>query len=164
MATPTNLPAAATVGQVLTSDYVNNLRGAFRILQVVAATPATTQLTSTSTTFADVGLSATITPQSTTSKILIVYSVSNYNSGAITGMSLRLFRGATALITTADFGYNSSGDMAVYSTLVHYDSPASVSALTYKVQFNRNQGTNIVYVNTLATLSTGTMYLIEVSA
>ena len=33
MATPTNLPATQTSGNVLTAAWLNDLRGAFRILQ-----------------------------------------------------------------------------------------------------------------------------------
>ena len=163
MATPTNLPAAQTTGAVLTAAYMNDLRGAFRILQVIAATPATVQQSTTSATFIDVGLSATITPQATTSKILIVYSVSSYNDTATTGMSLRLFRGATSIQTTQDFSYATAGGASTYNTLVHFDAPSSTSAITYKVQFNRNTGAGIAYVNTVGTASTGTMYLFEVS-
>ena len=73
MATPTNLPAAFTVGQVLTSTQMNDLRGAFRVLQVVYATTAA-QAVSTSSTYGDTGLTATITPQSADSKILVCVS------------------------------------------------------------------------------------------
>ena len=163
MATPTNLPAAQTTGNVLTSAYVNDLRGAFRVLQVIAATPATTSLSTTSATFADVGLSATITPQATTSKILIAYSVNIYSSAATTGGSLRLFRDATSIQTTQDFAYGNNGGISTYSTLIHFDAPSSVSAITYKVQYNRNTGTGIIYANTVGSASTGTMYLLEVS-
>jgi hypothetical protein len=163
MATPTSLPAAQTTGNVLTAAYVNDLRGAFRILQVIEATPATAQQSSTSATPQDVGLSATITPQATTSKILVVYSVSSYNDASVTGMSLRLFRGATAIRTTQDFSYGTTSGISSYNTLVHFDAPNTTSAVTYKVQFFRNTGAGIAYVNTVGTSSTGTMYLFEVS-
>ena len=38
MATPTTLPAAFVSGAILTADQMNNLRGAFRVLQVVTST------------------------------------------------------------------------------------------------------------------------------
>ena len=71
MATPTNLPAAVATGDVGTAAQFNNLRGAFRILQVVQATYGTNVINSTNV-YADTGLTATITPQSSTSKILVV--------------------------------------------------------------------------------------------
>jgi hypothetical protein len=164
MATPTNLPAAQTTGNVLTAAYVNDLRGAFRILQVVAATPATVQKSSASAVYQDVGLSATITPQATSSKIFIIYSVNIYTDTATTGASLQLFRGATSIQTTQDFSYSVSSGISTYNTLVELDSPNTTSATTYKVQFNRNTGAGIAYANTVGASSTGTMYLLEVSA
>ena len=63
MATQTNLPAAWTSGQVLTAAALNNLRGAFRIMQIVSATTSTEQ-SSSSSTYADAtSLSVSITPQ-----------------------------------------------------------------------------------------------------
>jgi hypothetical protein len=41
MATPTTLPASFVAGNILTAAQLNNLRGAFRVLQVVQATDAT---------------------------------------------------------------------------------------------------------------------------
>ncbi len=73
MATPTTLPAAFVSGAVLTADQMNNLRGAFRVLQVVSATTATA-VTNNTNVQADTGLTATITPQSTSSKILVMVS------------------------------------------------------------------------------------------
>jgi hypothetical protein len=164
MATPTNLPAAQTTGNVLTSAYVNDLRGAFRILQVIAAPVSVTQQTTTLATYKDVGLSATITPQATSSKILIVYSVQGYCDAATTGLALRIFRDATSIRTTQDLSYGTSGGVSAYHTFIEFDSPNSTSAITYKIQFARNTGAGLVYVNTVATQSTGTMYLLEVSA
>jgi len=74
MAAVTTLPAAFTVGQVLTSTQMNNLRGAFRILQVVSTT-LTSTFTSSSTTFTNMtGLTVSITPSFNTSKILVIAS------------------------------------------------------------------------------------------
>ena len=71
MATPTNLPAAFTVGQVATAAQMNDLRGAFRILQVIQGTTST-RTSSSTTTYADTTLSASITPTSSSSKILVI--------------------------------------------------------------------------------------------
>jgi hypothetical protein len=163
MATPTNLPAAQTTGNVLTAAYVNDLRGAFRILQVVATTYAT-QVSSTSATFADAGLTATITPQATSSKVLVIYSHNTYADAATTGVSLRILRGATVLRTTQDLSYGTTGGVSSYSTFLEFDSPSTTSATTYKTQFARTGGAGIAYVNTVGATSTATMYLIEVSA
>ena len=81
MATPTSLPAAWSASQVLTASSLNNLRGAFRILQVVSTTKTDTYSDSsaTGTLTTITGLTATITPSATTSKILI-YVTLNYGA------------------------------------------------------------------------------------
>jgi len=161
MATPTNLPASATAGQVLTAQYVNDLRGAFRIMQVIQGT-TTTGINSTSATYADTALTATITPQSTDSKILVVWSQNVFSSASGTGANLRLLRGATTLVTTIDLCFgNASGSLAQH-TFLRLDSPASVSALTYKTQFARNGGAGTITVQPNASPSTITLF--EISA
>ena len=163
MATPTNLPAAQTTGNVLTAAYVNDLRGAFRILQVVAATPATVQKSSASAVYQDVGLSATITPQATSSKIFIIYSVNIYTDTATTGASLQLFRGATSIQTTQDFSYSVSSGISTYNTLVELDSPNTTSATTYTVYGASNANSSFAIMNHTGT-PTSTLLLLEVSA
>jgi hypothetical protein len=53
MATPTNLPATQTTGNVLTAAYMNDLRGAFRVLQVVQGTPVTAEVSNSTSTYVD---------------------------------------------------------------------------------------------------------------
>ncbi len=163
MATPTNLPASFTAGNVLTAAQVNNLRGAFRILQVVSGT-TTTQTASTSTTWVDTTLSATITPQSTSSKILVVYSQNVYTQGTGTGAGIRLDRNGTVLRTEADISFGTNSGILAQHCFIYFDSPATTSALTYKTQQNRGIGASTVYTQVNSTLNTGVMMLFEVSA
>jgi hypothetical protein len=102
MATPTNLPASFVSGAILTAAQQNDLRGAFRVLQVIYSTTATFT-TFGDTTYADSNLTATITPQSTTSKILVLA----FNNGCVRGsedsgndLNLRIVRGATQITST----------------------------------------------------------------
>jgi len=155
MATPTTLPAAFTSGQVLTAAQQNALRGAFRILQVVSVFKADA-FSMTGTTFTDVtGLSASITPQSTSSQIIIMGQL---NTGVITNqlMFAQLVRGATAIgngtsgnsinaLTTSGVGANSIAMATVPFFLV--DSPATTSATTYKIQIKSGAGGILAYVN-----------------
>lgn len=164
MATPTNLPASFSTGAVLTAAQMNNIRGAFRILQVLNFTTDTTA-TNATTTLADSGVTLTITPQSTSSKILIFTHINGVKSPAInTGVYLRLLRGST---TISNFGifltYNtSSTDNQGVGACSYLDSPATTSATTYKVQFARNGGTGTVEVQNNNARSDIT--LMEVSA
>ena len=164
MATPTNLPAAQTTGNVLTAAYMNDLRGAFRILQVVESANDTTLRSTTSATFSDSGLTLTITPQASTNKILCGYFVNGYASAATTGMGIRLLRGAsTNVVTDLDNGYGSASGNA-YNTMFYYiDSPATTSAVTYKIQYNRNQGTGTVYMNAAGAGTNSRFFAMEIS-
>jgi hypothetical protein len=165
MATPTTLPAAFTSGAVLTSTQMNNLRGAFRILQIVSGTTAT-QVSSSTLTYVDTTLSATITPQSNTSQILVYVNHPNcYRSatGVYNSLSLRLYRGATLLQTQTLLGENGAAVYNIFSTqMVQLDSPSSTSALTYKTQFANGSATAEVRVQTNSNPSQ--IILMEISA
>lgn len=161
MATPTTLPSTFGAGGVLTASQMNNLRGAFRILQVVQGA-TTTVASSTSTTWIDTNLTATITPQSTSSLILVIYSQNMYTSIGNSGAGLRLVRGSTTLDTLVDICYGTASGFLAHSTASYLDSPASTSALTYKTQFNRNSGSAIVYAQPNSNRSS--IILMEVSA
>ena len=165
MATPTNLPASFT-SAVLTSSQMNNLRGAFRILQVVSAT-TTTVANSSSATLADTGLSATITPQSSSSKILVYVTHPQNLKSSDNGFNcfkMSLLRGATEIQTIATvLGFNAQAQELYFSTSsVCLDSPATTSATTYKTQFASRFGAAFVRVQ--ADGSASTIVLMEVSA
>jgi hypothetical protein len=107
------------------------------VYQVVSATTAT-QVGSSSTTFVDTGLTATITPKFSTSKILVLVSQNGINKQSNnTGVNLQLLRGASVLIgfgnnlaSTTTATENSVGGASV----AFLDSPATTSATTYKTQ------------------------------
>lgn len=164
MATPTNLPASFTTGAVLTAAEMNNLRGGFRILQVVESANDSTLRTTTTTTYADSGLTLTITPQATSNKILCVYFINGYVSASATGLGVRLVRGSTAIATDLDNGYGSASGNAFNTTFFYIDSPSTASATTYKIQYNRNQGTGTAYMNATGSGIISRMFAMEVSA
>ncbi len=154
MATPTTLPATFVAGNVLTAAQMNNLRGAFRVLQVVQ-TVKTDTFTLSSTTFTDVtGLSVTITPSSTTSKILVLVDMKMNGRGGLVSAQARLMRDSTAVYIGDTAGSrqratsNAVGDAenAQSSNSVYLDSPATISAVTYKMQIRANTANNI-YIN-----------------
>ena len=164
MATPTTLPATFTAGQVLTAAQMNDLRGAFRILQVVTNGTAT-QVSNSSTTYADTTLSQTITPSSTSSKILVyVNHPNNFRSGANAGnsLNLKLFRGATLLETQTLLGETSTVGNIFSTQIIFLDSPSSTSALTYKTQFANAVAASEVRVQTNSNPSA--IVLMEISA
>lgn len=119
--------------------------GGGKVLQVVSAS-TTTQTVIASTTYTDSGLSATITPTSASSKILVLTSqvvetdrVANQSNNGI-----RLLRGSTSIGEFGDSSALNSFSIVVgNSTAVivrnilsinYMDSPATTSATTYKIQ------------------------------
>lgn len=166
MATATNLPASFAATNVLTAAQLNNLRGAFRILQIVQGTYATATSNSTST-YADTGLTASITPQDTNSKILVIvnhFACYKASGNAFSGLNLKLLRGATTIGSHAGgIGYTAvSSELTNNVNIIYLDSPATTSATTYKTQFANNANAASVQVQTSNTTSTIT--LCEVSA
>jgi len=165
MATPTTLPASFTAGQVLTATQMNALRGAFRILQVVTAR-TTTAVSSSTGTYADTGLTATITPSSASSKILVYahHAGSQKTAGNVNNcLNLKLFRGATELSFNNSIGAQSAaGDLLFTTSILHMDSPATTSATTYKTTFANFGSAASVTVQIVQIPST--ILLMEVSA
>lgn len=170
MATPTTLPASFNAGAILTAAQMNNLRGAFRVLQVVSTAPFTNATNSTNVA-ADTGMSLSITPTSATSKVLVLVNHSNvWKSAANAGnaVQITLLRGASAIyfITTAAAYTNSLDQNMITVSGVYLDSPATTSATTYKTQFNNTANTAQVAIG--YSIGTGvpqsSMTLLEISA
>jgi hypothetical protein len=144
MATPTNLPAAQTTGNVLTASYVNDLRGAFRTLQVVQGF-TTAQASTSSATLTDMGLSVAITPQSTSSKILVTASFMIGFGTSADDTFYTLLRNSTQIgigsgSTTSASAYlrgnTQGGYLAIVPVTINiYDAPTTTSAVTYKMQW-----------------------------
>ena len=105
------------------------------ILQVVQGTYAT-ETDTTSTSFINLGLNASITPSSTSSKILIVYDVHYEIKADNRGCGTRLNRDSTALTTGQqhEFYHNGAGQLRGRTTYHYLDSPSSTSAINYSVQ------------------------------
>lgn len=161
MATPTTLPATFVAGDVLTAAQMNNLRGAFRILQVVSATTSTL-VTSATTTWVDSDLSVSITPQSATSKIFVVINQVGYLDTSTTSSGLRLVRGSTVLQTQLDPIFSGGGTIIGNMSFMYLDSPATTSATLYKTQIQKRAGAGSFYVQVNACPANITVF--EVSA
>lgn len=162
MATPTTLPAAFVSGDILTAAQMNNLRGAFRILQVVQGTTST-GATTASVTWVDTTLTATITPSSTSSLILIMTSSLAYTDAASTQGSLKIIRNNTTdIVINTGYCYGTSGGVTNSVTLGKIDNPNSTSPQTYKMQMQRFAGTG--NFNQQMNGSTGVITLMEISA
>lgn len=116
-----------------------------RIGQIVTATTSSVTSMSGSAGYVDVsGLSVTITPTLSTSKILILttFTIGAGNGSTSYSSALtQLLRGSTSITSTLVGEYYPSGSIGsqfLYSThsVQYVDSPATTSATTYKMQVN----------------------------
>ena len=132
------------------------------VLQVVNATYST-QASTTGNTYIATGLTASITPKFSTSKILVIVCQNGcYDGGSIyAGLNVSVLRGATTLISTVSMGNTGNGTSAHYMTPAHYtylDSPATTSSTTYSTQFAmQSGGAGTVYVQNGGQTSTITL-------
>jgi len=142
-------------GNILTSATTTGFP-AGSVLQVVSATYAVQ--TDFSGAYADTGLTATITPSSATSKILVLVNQSGLwrVSGSVYG-ELRLVRGSTEISRFA--GEFTTADGASASTS-YLDSPSTTSSTTYKTQCQASGSTMQLQRNS----GQSTITLLEIAA
>jgi hypothetical protein len=120
-----------------------------KVLQVVNGTRLTST-TTTSTSYVDTNLTATITPSSATSKILVFVSQTGLlkdagNAG--NGIAIRLMRDSTEiLILEAYAGFNQVSEYqnVAGTSCTYLDEPATTSAITYKTQFKSITGHTVI--------------------
>jgi len=135
------------------------------VLQVVNVTTAT-QASASTTTYVDTNLTATITPTSSTSKILVLVSqngVYKTSANGANGVNLRLVKNSTALITFV-FGGGYTGttvENTQAASTCYLDSPATTSATTYKTQLASYSNAATAYVQ--AYNETSTITLLEIA-
>jgi hypothetical protein len=109
------------------------------VLQVVYGS-TTTEVNTTSSTYVDTGITATITPSSTSNKILVTWSLQIFNSGSAGHHRTMLVKDSTQL---REFGFNmyaASSTLMAVSSQQHLDSPSTTSATTYKLQVKVGSG------------------------
>jgi hypothetical protein len=165
MATPTDLPASFSSGEILTAAQQNDLRGAFRVLRVVAGATSTQTGKSTGT-YGTTTLEASITPQATSNKILVMYTQQCSTDTANGQLGLRLVQriGLTdTVIQTNTFAMlNSAGGMyGIYAQNILV-SPNTISAITFFTEMALTGGGGNVYTQTGS--STSNIILMEISA
>ena len=106
----------------------------------------------TSTSFVDIGLEISITPTSSSNKIHVSFSVgANNNASSTTGdrLKLRILRGSTVIWSVdealVDYGSSNIHVQGVGGSIL--DSPATTSAITYKVQGATSSSGNQCTIN-----------------
>jgi hypothetical protein len=133
-------------GTMLTTAGVpSSAMPAGSVLQVVNSA-ASTNITSTSTSYVASGHSITITPSSTSSKIFLLL-----NGGApaqSTGREIyvNIYKDGTTLGVAATSKHGSAADNLTHAHSMSYlDAPNTTSAVTYEIYFKSNNGSNVAY-------------------
>ena len=149
------------------------------VIQVVQTTTQTKTTINQGTTFMDTGLSATITPQFSSSKILIhayhAVTFSNFaGNGDTGGWGMRLLRGSTVIKNGAGNGSDHYISVPSESSYIVFndpdafsflDSPNTTSAVTYKTQANESNSEINIQINGNDSFNVdSSMILMEVSA
>jgi hypothetical protein len=136
-----------------------------KILQIVRATDSTLRSTTSATPVDVTGMSVTITPQKSDSAIIIIATFFNDTSGSgsdnrgafqITDSSNNVILGTPTL-----GDYSTDAFVQNVATMIGYATPATTSAVTYKLRFYQVSTTSVRVLNADMT---GQMYAIEVSA
>jgi hypothetical protein len=179
--TPARL-AVGTDGQVLVADSTASTglawatpAGGGKILQVIHAT-TTTQTAIASTSYTDTGLSATITPSSASSRILILTTQvalaersSTNNAAGVnlvrTSTSIGPFGGTDPQFSIGTVT-NTVGFIQNRTThnISFVDSPSTTSAVTYKTQAAVNSTANGGAITFQQNSLVGSMILMEIGA
>lgn len=127
------------------------------VIQVIQ-TVKTDTYSQTAASWTDItGLSVSITPSSTSNKILVMADISVSQDGSYgwTYQYMRVMRDSTAIgIPSAAgsrlsaTGQATSDQYQMQTTPLSYlDSPSTTSAITYKIQFYNQQTARISYIN-----------------
>ncbi|QCW22987.1 hypothetical protein [Synechococcus phage S-B05] len=161
--TELSAPAVAgitTMTMPTASGTLDRLERSGNILQVVQNT-FTSTTNSTSTSFVDTGLSVTITPTSSSSKIFIMTSflfgqrrTSNLTQDHM--KSFTLLRGSTNIAPANNSFFQAQNqasgsinfaEQTQVCAINYLDSPSTTSATTYKVQMKTDNSAVIIWFN-----------------
>jgi hypothetical protein len=133
------------------------------VLQVVVGTVVNTEKSSTSTSYVTTDITATITPKSSSSKILVIAScVAGKDTTIYSGVDVALFRGTVSGTSLAGQLLSDLDSAATTTSSFNYlDSPNTTSAQTYTLGYKTNSNLTTVYVQRNG--SSGMMTLMEIA-
>lgn len=145
------------------ASQVNSQLPSFSVLNVLQSTNSTSTAYS-ATSFQDHGLSVSITPKSTSSKILVLTQVNglyqNQSTYAVYA-TFRLMRDSTVLVSPYGNGPMNVGSNGseLGTSVVHFyvDSPNTTSAVTYKSQVASGGTSGAITLQYASTQSTITV-------
>jgi hypothetical protein len=119
----------------------------------------TAPISTTSTSFVDTGLTLSITPSSTSSKILITYDAGVGISANAGGQVNRIMRDTTELMNRG-VHWSTAGSSSSTTSASYLDSPTTTSSITYKIQFlTQNSSSTVTFNNGFTGYATPTANL-----
>ena len=121
------------------------------IVQVVHQT-RTTSFTTTNTAYQDF-MSVSITPKFNTSKMLVRYGLYSSTNGDVAHTYSSMFRNDTIIGNATDAGnrtaassvHNTATQQMTFGGSEHLDSPATTSAITYKIKVKSSNGQTVTF-------------------
>lgn len=153
--------------EVYTGSLWEGLGPKGRIAQVVFGSTST-QVNNTTTTYVDSGLTATITPKFSTSKIVVLVSQNGiFKNGTNPGYcSLRMYKDATSLAQLSVYSLAitpNTSELDIGSISGSYvETSGSLTARTYKTMYSNANATGNVFVQAAGAVSTIT--ILEITA
>ena len=146
-------------GDTITIPAGATLTAPGHILQVVNFIYNGSSVSSTSSSFVDTDLETSITPSSTSNKILI--SVTFQGQTDANGI-YTLSKGDTNLVGTYGFTRLEVANKQTGFSFSYLDSPSTTSSTLYKLRM-KNHGSGTVYFHPGGSTSTATMQLSEIA-
>lgn len=140
------------------------------VLQVVQSVYSGSSVSTASTTLTTTGISGSITPTSSSSKVLVLVNSNVYQANTGTGGMYTIYRGSTNLAAGTSPSimggpYNGAGTVGNTLSMNFLDSPATTSSTTYTVYFATSGGTTYFnFVNGNANSTITTITLLEIAA
>lgn len=157
--TPASAGATATSTANRLAQVINQIKTGFgltnwydtverkgQILQLVTAT-STTSFSTTSTSFQNTNLSASITPTYSTSKIIVLACAGFRHNAAVSGQGyITLLRDSTNLAGSDGIVSTQANGADVWGngTVLFVDAPGDTSAHTYRVAVRTSSSSNTV--------------------
>jgi hypothetical protein len=166
--------AVGANGTVLTADSTEATglkwaaaAGGGKVLQVVMGTTSTA-ISSSTFSYVDTGLTATITPSATSSKVLVFVTHTGIKKDASNSANwalIQLLRAGTSIVklSTAEYLADVAQVKVGTMSMVYLDSPSTTSATIYKTQFQNPTNAASVTLNG-ASDNTATIILMEIGA
>ena len=156
------MASTLTVDNIVGATAAAKVHITGHVIQVVEDT-TTTQTQHNSTSYAATSITATITPSSTSSKILVSVT-SNLETNSVGEFGwYSIHRGSTS-IAESSVGQPSGGGSPIFPIAIQkLDAPATTNAVTYALYIKRTSATIVANINGGGSTTMGTITLSEIA-